>query len=533
MQLSFVWTEKTGLKQEATALNGGWEKCGMRRLFIMLGLALAATLNGAETKPNILFIAVDDLKPSLGCYGDKTAITPNIDRLASRGTVFRNAHCQWAVCGPSRTSLMTGLMPETTGVTGFKKMRKKLPDLVTLPQLLRQSGYATTGVGKIYDYRCVDKGSDAQSWSIPYKKAAEPPPGVQKDRFGYQAPETRRRLEAAIAEGRKKGLSNWQSFVAKPELKMVTDCADVPDEGYKDGLVALQAVRTLGELKAAGNAFFLGVGFYKPHLPFNAPKKYWDLYDRGKLEVHPFQKQAKGSSPGFYWNSGEARGYSGFPDEGPVSEQTQRLLLHGYYACVSYIDAQVGKLLDALQKNGLAENTIIVFWGDHGFHLGDHGLWGKHTNLEQASRVPMIIVDPHSPEQVKETNSPVQFLDIYPTLCAMTGVAAPEELQGRSIKPLLFDAGADVHKGALSLFARRGWGYALRTRRYRYVEWVQNGKLLSRDLFDYESDPLETINLANDREHAALVRALSAELAGAARDTGGCLNYEQYLKKRK
>ena len=483
-------------------------------------------------KPNILFIAVDDLKPILGCYGDTTAITPNIDRLASRGTVFRNAHCQWAVCGPSRSSLMTGLLPETTGVVGFQKMRKLLPDLVTLPQHLRKNGYETTGVGKIYDYRCVDKQSDQQSWSIPYRKAAASPPGVQAARFGYQDPDLRRKIDAVVTEGKKRKLNGWQSF-SQSKLKMVTDCADVPDEGYGDGLVALRAVELLGELKDAKKPFFLGVGFYKPHLPSNAPNKYGDLYDRNQFEIHPFQKHAEGSSPGLYWECGEARSYSGFPDEGPVSEETQRLLMHGYHACVSYIDAQVGKVMTALQESGLAENTVIVFWGDHGFHLGDHGLWGKHTNLEQASRVPLIIVDPRSPKQAKATNSPVQFLDIYPTLCAMTGVVPPEELQGKNIAPLLLDTEADVHAGALSLFRRRGRGYALRTRRYRYIEWVQDGKLLSRDLFDYETDPMETVNLANDEQHAALVKRLSADLAAAARHTGGCLNYEQYLEARK
>ncbi len=442
--------------------------------FSLLGLHAAAD----SDRPNILFIASDDMKPLIGSYGDAFAQTPRLDRLSERGTTFLNAHCQWAVCGPSRASLMTGLMPETTGVTGFKQMRARLPDLITLPQHLRANGYETAATGKINDYRCVEGGNktdDPLSWSIPYR--------------------------VGISYGR----------IYKPNGKPVTDAPNVSDDRVQDGHICDEGLRLMEQLAEGDKPFFLGVGFKKPHLPFIAPKKYWDLYERDDIELAAFQKLPLNGDPRAWNNCKETRGYDGVPKNGPFSEELQRELIHGYYACVSMVDTQVGRLLDKLDELGLADNTLIVFWGDHGFHLGDHGEWGKHTNMEQATRVPLIIVDPRLPN-IGKTTKPAGFIDLYPTLCELTGLDAPEQIQGRSLVPMLTDPEASVRNGSISIFRRQGMGYAYRTERYRYIEWIKGGAVDAVELYDYETDPEETENLAGKQEYKDLIKTLAAQL---------------------
>lgn len=459
----------------------------MLRLILVL-LSLGSALH-AQTKPNVLFIAVDDLKPVLGCYGDKTALTPNIDKLASRGTVFTKAYCQWPVCGPTRASLMTSLRPEASGVMDLKtNVRAKNPDVVTLPQHFIAHGYTTAGCGKIYDPRCVDnkKDCDKPSWSLPF---------VIPHATGEQS-------------GGENG--DGEPVAASPDCK---------DTEQTDGLIAESGLSLMKQLAAdKTKPFFLAVGFKKPHLPFIAPKKYWDLYQREQFALASYQGGITNDSGYALHDSQEFRSYGGVPKEGKLPESLQRECLHGYYACVSFIDAQVGLLMKQLDDLGLTQNTTVVLWGDHGFHLGDHGMWGKHSVLENAARVPLIIVPPAG-STAKENASPVEFTDIFPTLCTLAKVPVPADIAGRSLQSLLEGKEKSVREGALTVFQNKGAiGYSYRTERYRYTEWVNKfGKTIATDLFDYQTDPQESHNLTT--EQPDLAKTLATALR---RDAKGC-----------
>lgn len=449
-------------------------------IFLLIGIA------SAEQKPNILFIAIDDLKPSLGCYGDTTALTPKIDKLAKRGTVFTNAQCQWPVCGPSRASLMTSLYPEAVGVMDLKTdMRKKNPDVVTLTQHFKNNGYIAVGTGKIYDFRCVDdkKTMDVPSWSQPFHQ------------------------------------QNYKKVKFK-DVKQVVLAPDVKDTELIDGQIAKTGVELLRELGKQDAPFFLAVGFKKPHLPWVAPKKYWDLYQRESLPLAKHSGGIENASGYLIHDSSEYRGYEGAPKTGPISEGHQRAALHGYYACTSFIDNQIGKLTDELEKLGLADDTAIVIWGDHGFHLGDHSMWGKHSALEQAARVPLIIVPPGG-GKAKMTPTPIELVDIFPTLCDWANISIPETIAGRSFVPFFKGEKDSIREGALTVFKKQGAiGYSYRTERYRYNEWVNKfGKTVARDLFDYQTDPLETKNLAGDPKQADVIKKLGLSLR---RNVTGC-----------
>jgi len=451
-----------------------WIKIGL------LSLVLTNGVSAKEQRPNILFIAIDDMKPMTGCYGDKMALTPNIDKLAERSTVFLNNQCNWSVCGPSRVSLMTSLMPDTTGVTGFKKMRAVLPDVLTLPAHLKANGYVTTGVGKIFDHRTVDSKYDARSWSIPFD-------GMKSSGLKMKGP----KKAAAIFEGTM--------------------------EENKDYLVAQAGIKLLGELSKQDKPFFLGVGFHKPHLPLIAPKKYWDLYKRDQFKIHPFQQHGKDAYPKTFEKPDELSKYTKTP-QAETPEAQQKEIIHGYYACVSFIDDLVGDVISELETLGIADNTIIVLWGDHGFHLGDHGLWAKHTNIEQAARSPLIIYAPKVNKKGQKTESPSQFLDVFPTLCELTGSEIPKQLQGKSLVPILKSADASVHNGVIT---QQGAGsYAYRTKRYRYIEWYnKTGKLLAQNLYDYQNDPQEKVNIAADPANAELVKQIAEKMHEEAK---GC-----------
>jgi iduronate 2-sulfatase len=455
---------------------------------IVFLFAFSSSLIAAE-KPNILFIAVDDLKPALGCYGDKTVLTPHIDRMAARGTVFTKAYCQWPVCGPSRASLMTSLRPEANGVMDLKtNVRAKDPNVLTLPQHFMAHGYTTAGCGKIYDPRCVDnkKDCDKPSWSIPF--VVPKSTGVGETEHGDGTP-----------------------FAASP---------DSTDAEQTDGQIALTGIGLMKKLAADNKAFFLAVGFKKPHLPFIAPKKYWDLYQREKLPLAQHQGGIANDSSYAMHDSPEFRSFGGVPKEGAISEATAREAIHGYYACVSFIDAQIGLLMQQLDELKLTENTLIVLWGDHGFHLGDHSMWGKHSTLEAAARVPLIIIPPAG-SAMKQNTSPVEFTDIFPTLCTLSALPVPSQLQGRSLEPLMTGKASSVREGALTVFKNKGASaYSYRTARYRYTEWINKfGKVAATDLFDYETDPLETKNLATDPAQAAVIEKLAAQLR---KDAQGC-----------
>ena len=464
-----------------------------RSLLVIAGLMAAQV---GAVRPNILFIAVDDLKPELGIYDVPVVQTPHIDRLGSRGTVFLNAACQFPVCGPSRASLLTGLRPEATGVLDLKtKMRDVHPDILTLPQYFKQQGYTTAGVGKIFDPRCVDgrKTGDAVSWSVPYD---ENPSAIGV---------------TAINEG-----------------KVVTQAIDAPDEAFVDGRIARRSLEFMREFSGAEKPFFLAVGFKKPHLPFVAPQRYWDRYDPAAISLAAFQEEAAGNSGFGYWNSNEIRGYGGVPEEGAFEPELQRHLIHGYLACTSWIDDLVGRLTTELDALGLRENTIIVLWGDHGWHLGDHGLWGKHTVFESAIRAPLIIVDPRQAVTVK-TEAPVEFTDIFPTLCELADLPRPAALQGVSLVPALSDATARPRPVSIGYHRSKGAvGYSVRSPGYRYVEWIdpKSAQVVGRDLFDFGADPLGKRNWADDPEHAPVVAQMSAWLHA---DSDGWLLLQRHL----
>lgn len=482
-------------------------------LFCVAWLLPACIVAGQDERPNVLFIAVDDLKPMLGCYGEQQIITPHIDALAARGTAFTNAHCQQAVCGPSRTSLLTGLRPDTTRVWDLKtRMRDMLPDVVTLPQYFHQHGYESVGIGKIFDSRSVDgrMHMDTASWSRPYLHAN----CTASESMGYLDPEWAEHIKATAEE---KGVRGHDALL-KLVGKRPTDMADVPDDAYIDGAVAKVAADQIIQLSKADKPFFLAVGFKKPHLPFNAPKRYWDLYDRVQIKLAEVRDAPEGS-PDYHFQPGwELRNYM-VPKEGPLPDDLQRELIHGYYACVSYIDAQVGLLTEALKAAGVADNTVIVLWGDHGWHLGDHGMWCKHTNYEQATRVPLIFYSPTRGLAGNRSGSPVEFVDIFPTLCELTGLPTPENLHGMSLVPVMDDGNVSVKPVAISQYPRGGgqhhlMGYALRDTRYRYIEWrrsgdrrgIGTGEVVDRELYDYQTDPLETRNLIDDAAYAETVQ---------------------------
>lgn len=524
-----------------------WKGLNIAMLGVTAITATAQQPPQKPAKPNILFIAVDDLKPILGCYGNPIVKTPNIDRIAKNGTVFLRNYCQQAVSGPTRASLMTGRRPDYTGVWDLKtRMRDVNPDILSMPQYLASQGYTTIGIGKIYDPRCVDKELDKPSWTVPYIKIDE---SYYAKGYGepvlnhYQAPETKKLAEKYIKEAKERGLKGKEaSDYAMQHIKPSTECADVPDNAYTDGANARKAKETLIKLQKDGKPFFFAVGFAKPHLPFVAPKKYWDMYKRDEMPLAKFQQHSKNGPDIAYHNAGELKAYSDIPALCTFTDQRkqvgldidkQKELIHGYYAAISYADANIGLLLNTLDSLGVLNNTIIVLWGDHGWHLGDHDLWCKHTNFENAANAPLIISSPGlKPGKAK---SVTEFVDIFPTVCELSGLTIPSTLDGKSLVPMMKNPEASVKEIAVSQYPRDGkldsidskrlgysngkvMGYSIRTERYRYVLWMGNGYrstqhykkdlIVDTELYDYEKDPLETVNFANEKEYASVAKEM-------------------------
>jgi len=490
--------------------------------------------SSSEVKPfNVLFLCVDDLKPLIGAYGNTVVKTPNIDRLARQGRIFLNAQCQQPICTPSRTSFLTGLYPEAVGVVDLETpMRGVHPDIITLPQHFRQNGYVTAGLGKIFDSRNVDKGADERSWSIPFGERHQPLEFDPSPPVGYyQNPQTADLFRQLNRQIKERGLSWKESrklVRASPGSSPPTEAMDVPDAAYTDGAIARNAVKLLDELAASRQPFFLAVGFYKPHLPFVAPKKYWDIYRREDITLPSIRSMPKEAPEIGFQDSWELRSYSDIPAAGPLAEDLQRELIHGYLACVSYVDAQIGIVLDRRESLGLASSTMVVLLGDHGWHLGDHGMWCKHTNYEQAVRSPLIIAVPGMRDPGKPADGVVGFVDIYPTLCDLARLPLPAHLQGFSLRPVLDDPAAKVKEYELSQMPREHgeddyMGYTLRDSRYRYVAWLKSRNANDThtpiseptwtELDDLHKDPDETINLANHPDYAALVGKFSTQLA--------------------
>jgi iduronate 2-sulfatase len=472
------------------------------------GLAAAPRAADAPARrPNVLLICVDDLKPLLGCYGDPRAKTPGIDRLAARGVLFERAFCNQAVCAPSRNSLMTGLRSTTLGIYDLgTNFRKAAPDAVTVAQQFKANGYRTEAMGKILH---VGHGNheDPASWSIPHWRPAA---------SGYALPENRDLARKTFADAKAAGVS--EAKMAALPKGVATECADVADNVYGDGLLADEAVRRLqAAAKTPGEPFFMGVGFLKPHLPFCAPKKYWDLYKEADFPLPELRTPPVGAPEFAPTTWGELRQYGDIPRIGALDDKLTRHLIHGYHAATSFMDAQLDRVLDALEATGLSSNTVVVLWGDHGWHLGDHGMWCKHTNYEQAARIPLIVVAPGVGRAGTKTRALVETVDLYPTLCELAGLPAPAGLDGASFAATLRDPAAPTKEAVFHSYPRDGGriGRAVRDARYRLVDWKAPGAPAADavpELYDYETDPLETRNLAGEKpDVVARLRAILAK----------------------
>jgi len=488
-------------------------------LFAGVFTAAAEKVDVAEAgKLNVLFIAIDDLRPEAGCYGNPTIKTPSIDALARRGTLFNRAYCQQAVCSPSRTSLLTGRRPDTTKVYDLQThFRLHLPDVVALPQYFKQHGYHTQGLSKIY-HGGLD---DPASWSVPHWRPGGPSYGKPETLAALQ--EQARQLRAKHGSLSRKVLQRDPKTGAalkttRPRYRVrgpAWEDPDVPDNALPDGKTADKAVELLDELGKKNKPFFLAVGFLKPHLPFVAPKKYYDLYRREdlKLAANPFPP--KNAPKMALTNWGELRNYQGIPKSGPLSDKVALDLIHGYYAATSYLDTQIGRILDELGRLKLRDKTVVVLWGDHGWQLGEHGLWCKHTNFEIATRVPMIFCAPGQKHPGAGTDALAEFVDIYPTLCELCGLPIPHGLEGTSLVPVMENPERAWKAAAFSQYPRGGaMGYSMRTDRYRYTEWLprDRGKPLAVELYDHRLDPQENVNLATLAENRELVQRLSKQL---------------------
>ncbi len=462
-----------------------------------------------KQKPNVLMILVDDLKPALGCYGDSHAKTPHLDALARRGMRFELAYCNQAVCAPSRFSLMLGSHSTTTGLYGLgSQLRQVVPDAVTIPQYFSRHGYRTESLGKIFHIGHGNLG-DPESFEV--------------EHFHEKVIEY---LDPASTDGGQ--LTREEAYFTNQQLGNIRDlprgaafeAPEASDDGYADGRVAAETILRLERAKerliSEKQPFFIAAGFARPHLPFSAPKKYWDLHDPKKLPMPRYEKFPEGSPEAAHKRGGEINNYKPVPVDREMPDSIKRELVHGYYASVSYVDAQIGKVISALDRLDLAENTIVVLWGDHGFHLGDLGIWTKHTNYEQANRIPIMFSGPGILAESR-TRQLAESVDIYPTLCALAGLPkpkVPQRLDGVSLATVLSDPDQRVRGHAYHAYPKRKLGRAIRTERYRLVEWAKHngtGGGVDYELYDYQNDPLEKENLAD--KHPEVLSELKAILA--------------------
>ncbi|MCR9293593.1 MAG: sulfatase [bacterium] len=456
----------------------------------LLAIGLTTSSLFAET-PNVLFIAVDDLRPQLGCYGKSQMHTPNIDRLAAQGVLFERAYCMVPTCGASRASLMTGVRPSPDRFVNYLAWAEKdAPSAVPLHTHFKSSGYKTISLGKVFHH----KTDHADGWSEPAWRSQRP---AYQDREAEQA---------AIAESKER----WPQ--KRSHRGLPYEAADAQDEDYPDGECANEAIKRLRELSAEpSQPFFLAVGFLKPHLPFNAPKKYWDLYDHDSIQLPDNYHPPEAAPAGAVHNSGELRAYAGIHPENPVSAEMARQLIHGYYACVSFTDAQIGRILDELQELGLAQNTIVVLWGDHGWQLGEHGMWNKHSCFETSMHAPLLVAAPTegSVKPGSRVRSLVEFIDIYPSLCELTGLPLPEHLQGQSFVPLMRDPNLPGKPFAIGRYRQ---GDTIRADNFRFTEYSNaEGRITGTMLYDHRVDPDENSNVASGNPE--LTQELAKELS--------------------
>ena len=506
--------------------------------FFLLFLSMLITFSctnqkdKVNKKPNILFVSIDDLRPTLGVYGDPIAITPNIDKLASEGATFRNTFCQSAVCAPSRASLMTGLRPDSTRVWHLgNKFRKINPATVTMPQHFSKFGYHTVNIGKMFHNYMPD----SISWDEPDLRPARylRPEWLGRDGETFYISEAVQKSQVIKRDSLLKlrpirYADGWNTGPA-------WEAADVHDSLYYDGSQNELTKKTLSRLAKMDQPFYLGLGFFRPHLPFVAPKKYWDMYQREQIPLaNNYERSA--DAPLFNMNSMyELRHYDGFGHIGHptssfrMSEDTARILKHGYYASVSYVDALLGDLVSHMKELGIYENTIIIVWGDHGLKLGEHNSWGKMTNYNIDLQVPMIIRYPNQEKRGVQTFSITELVDMFPTLCELADVEIPNYMQGSSLIPLLNNPELPWKKAAFSQFHRRPkvsadgkryMGYSLNTSTHHYIEWYHwnhktgtKGKYVSAELYHRENDPHEKRNISQEEENIDLVKTLSNQLA--------------------
>lgn len=459
-------------------------------VLVMVSLALLAPnpASAAPAKPNVLFIAVDDMNNDLGCYGHPFVKSPNIDRLAGRGLRFDRAYCQFPLCSPSRSSLLTGLRPDTTRVFDLQyHFRQGLPDVVTLPQLFMRHGYYVARVGKLYHYgNPGDIGTsgldDRASWTERFNPAGRDKTALEPDIMNYTP---------------KRGLGSAMAFLAE---------TTGTDAEHTDGKVATQTIQLLEAHK--DKPFFIAAGFYKPHCPWVTPKQYFDLYPLTEIALPAITSQTTNDYPPLALASTQPWPYFG------VTPDQARECKRAYYAAISFVDAQIGRVLDAVDRLGLRDNTIIVFWSDHGYQLGEHGLWFKQSCFEESARVPLIISVPGQKTAGQASSRPVELVDLYPTVADLAGLTPPAHLEGFSLHPLIADPQAawdhpaytQVQRGAVP-------GHSVRTDRWRYTEWGFGAKGI--ELYDHSHDPQELHNLAHDAKYAGVVAELKALLKKA------------------
>lgn len=448
---------------------------------------------GEQQKPNILFIAIDDLRPELGSFGADYIVSPNMDKLMANGTIFKKAYCNVPICGASRASLLTGRYPKVDRFISYDaRVDEDVPDLTTLPENFKNNGYHAVSIGKIFHFPADNAdGWSEQPWRPDYPFQDDPE--LQIDWRNYQNQEN-----ASLAK------SGYPAGDTGPAWEV----GQAADTAYQDGKTTLGALKKLDELAAMNKPFFMGLGYIKPHLPFTAPKKYWDLYDRSEIPM-PANNQFPDSAPiHAWWNYNELRSYTNIPDDSAsIVEEQARTLKHGYAACVSFIDAQLGMVIDKLKEKGLYDNTIIVLWGDHGWNLGEHDLWCKHSCFDDAMRAPLFI-KPANSKSGTESEALVNFVDIYPTLCDLASLPKPAHLDGKSMVPILKDPDTEIND---HVFSRWMEGEAIITKNLNYTRYYnkQTREFLSHMLYDHSKDALETTNVAEDSDYSKDVASLT------------------------
>lgn len=476
----------------------------MRCLSVLLLTAFAGIVSAAEEKMNVLVIVSDDLTAhSLGCYGNKVCKTPNLDKFASEGVRFERAYCQFPLCNPSRASFLTGLRPDQTRVyENGTQFRKNVPDAVSMPQTFRNAGYFVARVGKLYHYGVpaqigTDGLDDPPSWEQVVNPRGKDKDDEDADLIFTIAPPDRK------GSGRYGGTLSWLA-------------ADGTDAQQTDGIGAAETIKLLEQNK--NKPFFLACGFFRPHTPYVAPKKYFEMYPPSSLKLPDVPKD--------HWDSAPKLAFGSYKKEqDTLTDDLRRQALQAYYASTTFMDAQVGLVLDALKEKGLADKTIVVFFSDHGYHLGEHGLWQKMSLFENSARVPLIVHDPRAKGNGKPCPRTVELVDLHPTLADLCGLKWPETMTGKSLRPLLENPNAEWSKPAITQVSRGTpqatgetvsgkrmplMGYSVRDERYRYTEW--DGGKQGVQLYDYEKDPDELKNLADDPKYADVVKRMKAQL---------------------